>query len=127
MQNFRAMGAKPPDPRAPKPPASGGWGLRPQTPLVSGGWGLRPQTPQTTPPLRISGYAPGIERRSSVSVTDARPLIGPIFFFLHPTKTSLPNSHHNTLDWPYVMLFVKKVEKNSRLNYLKDNTTSRDS
>ena len=39
MQNFRALGAPPPD-----PPASGGWGLRPQTP-VSGGWGLRPQTP----------------------------------------------------------------------------------
>ena len=40
MQNFRALGAPPPDPRA------------------SGGWGLCPQTPNTAPPLRISGYAP---------------------------------------------------------------------
>ena len=74
MQNFLALGAPPPDPRA-----SGGWGLCPQTPslqqlgasppaaggfaprppLASGGWGLSPQTPQTAPPLRISGYAPG--------------------------------------------------------------------
>ena len=49
MQNFRALGALPPDPRA-----SGGWGLCPQTPslpLASGGWGLRPQTPQTAPPI----------------------------------------------------------------------------
>ena len=23
-------------------------------------WGLRPQTPKTTPPLRISGYAPAL-------------------------------------------------------------------
>ena len=41
MQNFQALGAPPPDPRA------------------SGGWGLCPQTPKTAPPLRISGYAPG--------------------------------------------------------------------
>ena len=34
---------------APKPPGSGGWGLRPQTPI-----GLR----RLSPPLRISGYAP---------------------------------------------------------------------
>ena len=40
MQNFQALGAPPPDPRA------------------SGGWGLCPQTPKTAPPLRISGYAP---------------------------------------------------------------------
>ena len=70
-----------------------------------------------------------IESRSSISVRDARSLIGAIFF-LHPTKPSLPNAnrHHNTLDWPYVMFFVKKVEKNSRLNYQKDNrpTASRD-
>ena len=32
MQNFRALGAPPPDPRA------------------SGGWGLRPQTPKPAPP-----------------------------------------------------------------------------
>ena len=53
MQNFRALGAPPPDPRA-----SGSWGLCPRPPLASGGWGLRPQIPQTAPPLRISGYAP---------------------------------------------------------------------
>ena len=38
-ENFRALGAPPPNPRAP------------------GGWGLRPQTPITAPSLRISGYA----------------------------------------------------------------------
>ena len=27
-------------------------------PLASGGWGLRPQTPKIAPPMRISGYAP---------------------------------------------------------------------
>ena len=56
MQNFRALGAPPPDLRV-----SGGWGLPPKPP-ASGGWGLRPQTPidyfpQNSPPLRISGYA----------------------------------------------------------------------
>ena len=40
MQNLRAMGAPPTDPRA------------------SGGWGLCPQVPKTAPPLQISGYAP---------------------------------------------------------------------
>ena len=66
MQNFRALGAPPPDPRAsaprppclrrlgalppnPQPPAAGGFAPRP--PLASGGWGLRPQTPQTAPPI----------------------------------------------------------------------------
>ena len=33
-------------------------GFAPRPPLASGGWGLRPQTPKTAPPLRISGYAP---------------------------------------------------------------------
>ena len=53
-QNFRALGAPPLDARA-----SGGRGLRPQTPN-----GLRrleapPQTPEITPtPLQIPGYAP---------------------------------------------------------------------
>ena len=37
MQNFRALGAPPPDPRA-----SGSWGFCPRTPI-----GLRPQTPKT--------------------------------------------------------------------------------
>ena len=51
---LRRLGALPPNPQ---PPAAGGFASRP--PLASGGWGLRPQTPQTAPPLRISGYAPG--------------------------------------------------------------------
>ena len=55
MQNFRALGAPPPDPQ---PPAAVGFAPRP--PLASGGWGLRPQTPQSAPPLQISGYAPAI-------------------------------------------------------------------
>ena len=50
---LRRLGALPPNPQ---PPAAGGFAPRP--PLASGGWGLRPQTPRTTPPLRISGYAP---------------------------------------------------------------------
>ena len=49
MQNFRALGAPPPDPRA-----SGGWGLCPQTPSLrrlgasppGPHW---PQTPETAP------------------------------------------------------------------------------
>ena len=78
MQNFRALGAPPPDPRA-----SGGWGLCPQTTLASGGIGLRfgliglhwplahwppaaggsaPRPPKQPPPLRISGYAPACSR-----------------------------------------------------------------
>ena len=40
MQNFQAVGAPPPDPRA------------------FGGWGLCPQTPKTAPPSRISANAP---------------------------------------------------------------------
>ena len=58
MQNFRALGALPPDPRA-----SGGWGLCPQTPslrqlgasLPDPHWppaagGSAPRPPQTAPP-----------------------------------------------------------------------------
>ena len=52
MQNFRALGAPPPDPRT-----FGILGLCPQTPI-----GLRwldaPPPPNTAPQLRISGYAP---------------------------------------------------------------------
>ena len=54
MQTFRALGAPPPDPRA------------------SGGWGLRPQTPQTAPSLRISGYAPALELFLYFSFTNVR-------------------------------------------------------
>ena len=50
---LRRLGALPPNPQ---PPAAGGFAPRP--PLASGGWGLRSQTPQIAPPLRISGYAP---------------------------------------------------------------------
>ena len=54
MQNFRALGALPPD-----PPASGEWGLSPQTPVGLRRLGARPQNPKTAPTqLRISGYAP---------------------------------------------------------------------
>ena len=43
MQNFRRLWAPPPDPRA-----STAGGSAPK-PLASGGWGLRPQTPKTAP------------------------------------------------------------------------------
>ena len=52
MQNFRALGALPPDPRS-----SDGWGLCPQTPSLRQ-LGASPSDPQISPPLRISGYAP---------------------------------------------------------------------
>ena len=44
MQNFRALGAQPPDPRA-----SGGWGLCPQTPSLRR-LGASPPDPQNSPP-----------------------------------------------------------------------------
>ena len=43
MQNAKAL------PPNPQPPAAGG--IAPRPPLASGGWGLRPQTPQTAPPI----------------------------------------------------------------------------
>ena len=43
---LRRLGVLPPNPQ---PPAAGGFAPRP--PLASGGWGLRPQTPQTAPPI----------------------------------------------------------------------------
>ena len=52
MQNFRARGAPPPDPL---PPAAKGFAPKPP---ASGGWGLRPQTPKQ-PPIANFGYAPG--------------------------------------------------------------------
>ena len=57
MQNFRALGAPAPDPRA-----FGGWGLCPQTPASGcGGFASRPQPPAAGV-SRISGYAsrPGL-------------------------------------------------------------------
>ena len=50
MQNFQALGAPPPNPRA-----SGGWGLCPQTPNSLQRLGAPPPDP---PQLRISGYVP---------------------------------------------------------------------
>ena len=66
MQNFLALGAALPDPRT-----SGGWGLCSQTPNLwrlgasppDPHWPLAaegpPPRPQNSPPLQISGYAPG--------------------------------------------------------------------
>ena len=54
-------------------------------------------------PFLLLNAEQGIELRSSFSVTDTRPLIGRTLRFS-----------------------VRKVEKNSRLNYQKDITTSRD-
>ena len=54
-------------------------------------------------PFLLLNAKQGIEPRSSFLVTDARSLIGGTLCF-----------------------FVRKVEENSRLNYQKDNTTSRD-
>ena len=45
MQNFRALGAPPPDPRA-----SGGWGLCPQTPSLRQ-LGASPPDPPNSPPI----------------------------------------------------------------------------
>ena len=60
MQNFRTLGAPPQDPRSPaaggftpKPLASGGWGLRPQTPIGLRRLGNPPPDPQNSPPLRF--------------------------------------------------------------------------
>ena len=84
MQNFRALGAPPPDPRA-----SGGWGLCPQTPSLRqlgasppdphwppAAGGSAPRPPKQPPPLRISGYAPGSTYAYSVKTAV-------IVFFLH--------------------------------------------
>ena len=54
MQNFRVLGAPPPDPHA-----SGGWDIFPHTPIGRRRPGAPPPHPQNSPPLRISGYAPG--------------------------------------------------------------------
>ena len=51
---LRRLGSLPPNPHWPT--AAGGFA--PRTPLASGGWGIRPQTPKIAPTLRIPGYAP---------------------------------------------------------------------
>ena len=66
MQNFRALGAPPPGPRA------------------SSGWELRPQPPRQPPPLRISGYASGsaFERRSPLEFGEkSAPVLVKTFFW----------------------------------------------
>ena len=45
-QNFRALGAPPPNPRA-----SGGWGLCPKTPIGRRRLGDPPPDPQNSPPI----------------------------------------------------------------------------
>ena len=50
MQNFRALGAPPPDPRA-----SDGWGLCPQAPSL---WRLEASPPDPHWPLAAGGSAP---------------------------------------------------------------------
>ena len=56
MRNFRALGAPPPYLQlptvgglAPRPPASGGWRLRPQTPNGLRRLGVPPPDPQNSP------------------------------------------------------------------------------
>ena len=54
MQTFQALGAPSPCLRRlgalpPKPQPAAVGGLAPRPPLASGGWGLRPQTPKTAP------------------------------------------------------------------------------
>ena len=55
MQNFRALRPQIPVPPAaggfaPKPPASSGWGFRPQTPIGLWRLGAPPPDPQNSPP-----------------------------------------------------------------------------
>ena len=54
MQNFRALGALPPDPQ---PPAAGASPPNTHWPPAAGGSATTPPT-HSPPPLRISGYAP---------------------------------------------------------------------
>ena len=76
MQTFRALGAPPADPRA-----SGGWGFCPQTPSLRqlgasppdphwppAAGGSAPRPPKQPPPLRISGYAPGLNPYNAIKV-----------------------------------------------------------
>ena len=56
-------------------------------PMASGGWGLRPQTPKTAPPFRMSGYAPGcaFERRSALQCREkSAPVLVKTFFWSSP-------------------------------------------
>ena len=46
MQNFQALGAPPPNPRA-----FGGWGFAHRPQIASGCWGLRSQTRKTAPSI----------------------------------------------------------------------------
>ena len=65
-----------------------------------------------------------IEPRSSVSVTDARLLIGEIFFFFIQQKLRYLITTTTLLVGHTLCFFVRKVEKkNSHLNYQKNKTT----
>ena len=77
-------------------------------------------------PFLLLNTKQGIEPSASISVTDAQSLIGAIFFFF--ILQNLPYLIDTTtlLIGHTLCFFVRKVEKNSRLNYQKDNTTSRD-
>ena len=76
-------------------------------------------------PLLLLNTKQEIEPRSSISVTDARSLIGAnIFFFIQQNLRYLIATT-TLLIGHALRFFVRKAEKNSRLNYRKDNTTSR--
>ena len=77
-------------------------------------------------PFLLLNAKQGIKPRSCISVTDARSLIGAIFFFFIQQNLCYLITPTTLLIWPYVMFFVRNVEKNSHLNDQKDNTTSRD-
>ena len=68
----------------------------------------------------------GIEPISSISVTDARSLIGANFFFIIQQNLRYLIATTTVLIGHTLCFFVRKVEKNSRLNYQKGNNTSRD-
>ena len=73
MQNFWALGAPPPDLRAygglglfPQTPSLRQQGASPQDPHCLRRLGAPPPHPLSSPPLRISGYAPAHLRRQKV-------------------------------------------------------------
>ena len=67
MQNFRALGALPPNPKL---PVAGGFAPKPFDPeghIDLWRLGAPPPDPQNSPPLRISGYAPDLTQRVTSS------------------------------------------------------------
>ena len=77
-------------------------------------------------PFLLLNAKQGIEPRSSISVTDAQSLIGANFFFFIQQNLHYLTDTTTLLIGHTLCFFVRKVEKNSRLYYQKDNTTSRD-